>query len=58
VPAPNSQAVTETRNGKAVIADKADSVRFIGVEGGRVVYEVGCGQYQFHVANQSAQGKQ
>ncbi len=58
VPASNSQAVTEVGNGKAVIAYKADSVKLIGVEGGRVVYEVGSGRYQFHVANQSTQGKQ
>jgi len=32
--------------------------RFIGVEGGRVIYEVGSGQYQFRGANQSTQGKQ
>jgi alpha-L-rhamnosidase len=51
VPAARSQAVTEAGKGKAVMADKADCVKFIGVEGGRVVYEVGSGQYQFRVAN-------
>ena len=51
VPASNSQAVTESGKGKAVVADKADSVKFIGVEGGRVVYEVGSGRYQFRIAN-------
>ena len=40
VPAPSPQAVT---------ADQADSVRLVGVEGGRVVYEVGSGRYQFRV---------
>jgi alpha-L-rhamnosidase len=50
VPAPNPQAVTETGTGKAVPADKADSVKLVGVEGGRVVYEVGSGQYQFRVS--------
>jgi alpha-L-rhamnosidase len=55
VPASNSQAVTEA--GKPVIGDQADSVKFIGVEGGRVIYEVGSGQYQFRVDNQSTQGK-
>jgi len=49
VPVPNPQAVTEIGNGKAVVADKADSVKLIGVEGGRVVYEVGSGRYQFRV---------
>lgn len=51
VPASDSQAVTETGNGKAVIADKADSVKLIGFEGGRMVYEVGSGWYQFRIAN-------
>jgi alpha-L-rhamnosidase len=51
VPAPNPQAVIEAGNGKAVIAEKANSVRFIGIEGGRIVYEVGSGHYQFRVAN-------
>ncbi len=57
VPASNSQAVTEAGKGRAVIADKADSVKFIGVEGNRIVYEIGSGRYQFRVANQSTQGK-
>jgi len=43
--------VIEDGNGKAVVADKADSVRFINIEGGRIVYEVGSGQYHFRVAN-------
>ena len=42
VPAPNPQAVT---------TDKADSVKLLGVEGGRVLYEVGSGHYRFRVAN-------
>lgn len=37
-------------SGKAVSADKADSVKFIGFEGGRVVYEVGSGWYQLRIA--------
>ncbi len=49
VPASNSRAVT---------ADKADSVKLIGVEGSRVVYEIGSGQYQFRIANQITRGKQ
>ena len=57
VPASNSRAVTEAGGGKAVIADKADSVKLIGVEGGRLVYEVGSGRYQFRVADQSMQRK-
>jgi alpha-L-rhamnosidase len=47
VPASTSQAVTQA--GKTVNVDQADSVKFIGVEGGRVIYEVGSGQYQFRV---------
>ncbi|HWS90515.1 MAG TPA: family 78 glycoside hydrolase catalytic domain [Pyrinomonadaceae bacterium] len=42
VPAPNPRAVT---------ADKGDSVKLLGVEGGRVLYEVGSGRYLFRVAN-------
>ena len=57
VPASNPKAVTEVGKGRAVSADKADAVKLIGDEGDRLVYEVGAGQYQFRVANQSAQGK-
>ena len=57
VPASNPEAVTEVGEGKTVNADKADSVKLIGVESGRIVYEVGSGQYQFRVANQSRQDK-
>jgi hypothetical protein len=32
-----------------VAADKAAPVKLIGVEGTRVVYEVGSGRYQFRV---------
>jgi alpha-L-rhamnosidase len=49
VPAPNPRAITETGTGEAVAADKAASVKLVGVEGGRVVYEVGSGRYQFRV---------
>jgi alpha-L-rhamnosidase len=51
LPASNAKAVTESGTGRTVIADKADSVKLIGVDGGRLVYEVGSGRYQFHVAN-------
>jgi len=50
VPASNAKAVTEGGNASRVIADKADSVKYIGVDSGRVVYEVGSGRYQFHVS--------
>jgi hypothetical protein len=51
VPAPNPQAVTETGTGRAVAADKAPSLKLVGVERGRVVYEAGSGRYQFRVRN-------
>lgn len=50
VPAPSPQVVTEVGMGRAVVAEKADNVKLVGVEGGRVVYEVGSGQYLFRVA--------
>ena len=51
VPASSPKSVTEVGNGKPVIADKADSVKLIGVEPGRVIYEIGSGRYQFRVGN-------
>jgi alpha-L-rhamnosidase len=53
VPAPNPQAVTEIDGGKPVAADRAAFVKLLGVERGRVVYEVGSGRYQFRVASQN-----
>ena len=50
VPARSAQAVTEVGGGAATLAERAESVRLAGVEGGRVVYEVGSGVYQFRVA--------
>jgi alpha-L-rhamnosidase len=47
VPAASPQAVTEIGTGRAVAADRAASVRLVGVEADRVVYEVGSGRYQF-----------
>ncbi|HEX8337498.1 MAG TPA: hypothetical protein VF621_12260 [Pyrinomonadaceae bacterium] len=41
--------MTEVGGGRAAIADRADSVKLVGVEGGRVVYEAGSGQYRFRV---------
>lgn len=52
VPASNPKAVNELSGGRAVFADKADSVKLAGVEGGHVVYEVGSGRYQFRLALQ------
>ena len=50
VPASRPEAVTEAGGGKAVAAAEAASVELVGVEGDRVVYEVGSGRYQFRVA--------
>lgn len=47
-----------TSNPRGVTGGGADSVRFVGVEGGRVVYEVGSGRYQFRVGDRSARGKE
>jgi alpha-L-rhamnosidase len=49
VPAPRPEAVTEVGDGKAVRAAQAASVQLVGVEGDRVVYEIGSGRYQFRV---------
>jgi alpha-L-rhamnosidase len=49
VPASSPQSVTETGTGRAIAAERAESVRLVGVEAGRVVYEVGSGRYQFRV---------
>ena len=50
VPATRAKDVTEIGSGGAVIAERAPSVTLVGVEGDRVVYEVGSGSYQFRVA--------
>jgi alpha-L-rhamnosidase len=52
VPATDAKAITETGNGKVVPADRAVSVKLIGIEGNRVVYEIGAGRYQFRIANE------
>jgi alpha-L-rhamnosidase len=49
VPAPGPDSVQETLGGSAVAAGSAPSARVAGVEGGRVVYEVGSGRYRFRV---------
>jgi alpha-L-rhamnosidase len=51
VPAPGPQAVTEVGTGQVVAADKAASVKLVGGEGSRVVYDVGSGRYSFRVAS-------
>jgi alpha-L-rhamnosidase len=50
VPAANAAAVTEIGGGTAVAAERAPGVTLRGVEGDRVVYEVGSGEYRFRVA--------
>jgi alpha-L-rhamnosidase len=51
IPAPRAEDVTETGSGQVLSAARAPSVSFIGVQGDRVVYEVGSGSYQFRVAD-------
>jgi hypothetical protein len=41
--------VTETLGGSAVAAGRAPSVTLVGVEGGRVGYDLGSGRYRFRV---------
>jgi alpha-L-rhamnosidase len=50
VPAASPEQVTESGEGRALPAEKATSVRLVGVERGRVVYETGSGRYVFRVA--------
>ena len=50
VPASRPEAVAEVGGGRAAVAAEAASVNLVGVEGDRVVYEVGSGSYQFRVA--------
>ena len=48
VPAPNAAAVTEIGGGPSP-SDRAEGVRLLGVEGGRVVFDVGSGRYRFRI---------
>jgi len=49
VPASSAAAVTEIGAGR-VAAERAEGVKLVGVEGGRVVLDVGSGTYRFRVA--------
>jgi alpha-L-rhamnosidase len=49
LPARSSASVTEIGAGR-VLAERAAGVRLVGVDGGRVTYEVGSGRYRFRVA--------
>jgi alpha-L-rhamnosidase len=49
VPAPGPQFVSEQGEGQPVPAERARSVKRVGAEGGRIVYEVGSGRYRFQV---------
>lgn len=49
LPGADAKAVTESGSGNTVTADKAASVKFIGLEGNRLVYDVGSGHYHFIV---------
>ncbi len=50
VPASSAEDVSEVGSGRTVPAAEAPSVSLVGVEGDRVVYEVGSGHYHFQVA--------
>jgi alpha-L-rhamnosidase len=50
IPAADAKAITEAGGGQVVPADRAGSIKLIGIEGNRVVYEVGSGSYEFRVA--------
>ena len=50
VPAARAADVTESGSGAAVAADRAPGVTLVGIEGDRVVYEVGSGDYRFRVS--------
>ncbi len=47
VPAFAAASVVESGGGAPIVADKALSVTLVGVEGDRIVYEVGSGRYVF-----------
>ncbi len=49
VPASRPEAVTEVGGGRSVAASESASVKLVGVEGDRVVYDIGSGHYQFRV---------
>jgi alpha-L-rhamnosidase len=51
VPAPNAAAVTELGDAGPTRADQAAGITLVGVEGDRVVYDVGSGFYRFRVAD-------
>jgi alpha-L-rhamnosidase len=50
VPAANAAAVSESGQGRSVAAERATGVALVGVQGDRVVYDVGSGRYRFRVA--------
>ncbi|MFL5608145.1 MAG: family 78 glycoside hydrolase catalytic domain, partial [Gemmatimonadaceae bacterium] len=50
LPAPDAAAVREIGGGSDVAAERATGVTLVGVQGDRVVYDVGSGRYRFRVA--------
>jgi alpha-L-rhamnosidase len=50
VPAADPRDVMEAGEGRAVRAEEAPSVKLLGADDGRLVYEVGSGRYLFRVA--------
>ena len=53
VPAADTGLITEAGSGHALPADHAPGVTLAGSEPGRVVYDIGSGHYEFHVAAQA-----
>ncbi|HXE80852.1 MAG TPA: family 78 glycoside hydrolase catalytic domain [Vicinamibacterales bacterium] len=51
IPAADPDSVTEAGNGRRVPARQAEGVRLSGIEGDRVVFEVGSGTYRFRVSS-------
>jgi len=49
IPAPSPELITVVEGSRAVVADQAASVKRVGVEGNRIIYEVGSGQYRFRI---------
>jgi alpha-L-rhamnosidase len=50
LPAANAASVTEIGERRGVPAERATGVALVGVQGDRVVYDVGSGRYRFRVA--------
>jgi alpha-L-rhamnosidase len=58
VPASSAEDVSEVGSGRMVPAAEAPSVSLVGVEGDRVVYDVGSGHYHFQVAGDFSEDRE